>query len=430
MEMLNQRQATKKELIERCLTGEISTLDAAILTGLTRRAIQKNLAQYKLYGDKAFIHGNTGKTKQTEKYKKLELIITEIFCNTCIDGKNPFKSVTYQFFTEILNEYYDITVSVNFVKKILKKLNHTSPVRHRCKKSDTHHLLRPRKESTGELVQADGTEYDWFMDGSRYVIQGFVDDATGYPVGLYMTKNECLLGYIEATRNMLTQEGIPLAIYPDKAGIFFVNKKSDDNKKHLTQFGIMMENLGIDMFPAHSPQAKGRIERFWGTIKHRLPELFALKGISTVEQANIFLRDEFPSIYRKWFPVTPQNKLTSFVKADPLEIAKVLKATFPAKTDKAGVFTLKGYRFFCPQLPNRKIRIFLNEQDGLWVSPLENDTVFKVQLVETDTSGSMPEVMKDLVERVFLKNAKPLWREVYIDVDDIVLSKIKRKKRA
>ena len=125
-----------------------------------------------------------------------------------------------------------------------------------------------------------------------------------------------------------------------------------------------------------------------------------------------------------------QNKLTSFVKADPLEIAKVLKATFPAKTDKAGVFTLKGYRFFCPQLPNRKIRIFLNEQDGLWVSPLENDTVFKVQLVETDTSGSMPEVMKDLVERVFLKNAKPLWREVYIDVDDIVLSKIKRKKRA
>ena len=134
MEMLNQRQATKKKLIERCLTGEISTLDAAILTGLTRRAIQKNLAQYKLYGDKAFIHGNTGKTKQTEKYKKLELIITEIFCNTCIDGKNPFKSVTYQFFTEILNEYYDITVSVNFVKKILKKLNHTSPVRHRCKK--------------------------------------------------------------------------------------------------------------------------------------------------------------------------------------------------------------------------------------------------------------------------------------------------------
>ena len=184
------------------------------------------------------------------------------------------------------------------------------------------------------------------------------------------------------------------------------------------------------MFPAHSPQAKGRIERFWGTIKHRLPELFALKGISTVEQPKIFLRDEFPSIYRKWFPVTPQNKLTSFVKADPLEIAKVLKATFPAKTDKAGVFTLKGYRFFCPQLRNRKIRIFLNEQDGLWVSPLENDTVFKVQLVETDTSGSMPEVMEDLVERVFLKNAKPLWREVYIDVDDIVLSKIKRKKRA
>lgn len=427
---LNQRQIAKKNLIERCLRGEISTLDAAILAGRSRRSIQKTLSQYRLYGDRAFIHGNTGKDKQTEKYKKLESTITDIFLNTTINGKNPFQAVTYQFFTEILADYYNIKVSVNFVKKILKKLNHTSPVRHRCKKSDTHHLLRPRKESTGELVQADGTEFDWFMNGKKYVIQGFVDDATGYPVGLYMTSNECLLGYIEAARNMLTQEGVPLAIYPDKAGIFFVNKKTDDNEKHLTQFGIIMENLGIDMFPAHSPQAKGRIERFWGTIKHRLPELFALKGITTVEQANIFLRDEFPQIYRKWFPVTPKKIQTSFVKADPMEIAKILKATFPAKTDKVGVFSLKGYRFLCPELPNRKIRIFLNEQEGLWVSPLENDTVYKVQLVETDTSGPMPDVMKDLIERVFLKNAKPLWREVYIDVDDIVLSKIKRKKSA
>lgn len=430
MPPLDIRQSARKKLIERCIGGEISTLDASILAGVTRRAIQKNISQYKLHGDRVFIHGNTGRSRQSEKYKKLESSITSIFLNTTIDGKNPFKSVTYQFFTEILAEYYGINVSVNFVKRILKKLGHTSPVRHRCRKSETHHLLRPRKESTGELVQADGTEFDWFMTGKKYVIQGFVDDATGYPVGLYMTRNECLLGYIEAARNMLTQEGLPVAIYPDKAGIFFVNKKTDDNEKHLTQFGVMMENLGIDMFPAHSPQAKGRIERFWGTIKHRLPQLLALRGITTVEEANIFLRDEFPRIYRRWFPVKPKSKATSFVKADPLEIAKVLRATFPAKTDRAGVFTLMGYRFFCPQLPNKKIRIFLNEQEGLWVSPLENDTAYKVHLVETDTSGPMPEVMKDLIERVFLRNAKPLWREVYIDVDDVVLSQIKRTRSA
>lgn len=427
---LNNKQQAKKDLILKCLNGELSTLDAAIKAGVTRRTIQKSLANYKLYGDKVFVHGNIGKKKQTEYYKSLEKDITNIFLNTNIEGKNPFCNVTYQFFTECLLEYFNIKVSVNFAKKILHKLNHQSPIKHRCNKDEVHHLFRPRKESTGELVQADGTEYDWFMDGHKYVIQGFVDDATGYPVGLYMTINECLLGYTEAMRNMCTQEGIPMAIYPDKAGVFFVNQKTNDGEKHLTQFGVMMENLGVDMFPAHSPEAKGRIERFWKTIKHRLPELFVLRGIKTIEEANKFLRNEFPKIYQRWFPVKPKSEKSSFVKVDVSEITKILKATFPGKTDKSGVFLLKGYRFFCPELPDRRIRIYMNEQEGIWVSPLENDTRYEIQLVETDTSGNMPEVMKDLIDRVFLKNAKPLWREVYIDIDDVVLSQIKRKKIA
>ena len=268
------------------------------------------------------------------------------------------------------------------------------------------------------------------QDGKIHCIQGFVDDATGCPY-LYMMKNECLLGYVEAFRNMAADKGIPKAIYPDKASVFFVNNKKDDGERHLTQFGVMMENMGVDMFPAHSPQAKGRIERFWQTIKRRLPNLFVRRGIDTAEKANEFLLNEFPKLWQKWFPVRPASEESFFVRAAMNEVSEVLRATFPGKVDRGGIFLLKGYRFFCPELCGRNVLIFLNEKEGLWVEDMSNPKKRYIpRLVETDTTGNMPIVMQDLIERVFLRNAKPKFREVYIDIDDVVLSKIKRNKKS
>ena len=424
---LNQQQEARKNLILKVVNAQLTTREAAIEAGLTIRAIQKAVKRYKAQGEKSFIHGNTGRIRKELRKEDLKNQIINIFQNTRVNGLNPFEDITYSYFTELLQSEYNIKASKTWVKSILNRLNYFSPIKHRCKKTELH-LFRERKEHTGELIQADGTPYDWFKNGHMYCIQGFVDDATGYPVGLYMTKNECMLGYVEAFRNMAETEGLPEALYPDKAGVFFVNQKTNDGEKHLTQFGLMMEMLGVDMFPAHSPQAKGRIERFWQTIQHRLPNLFRLKGISTIEEANIFLKNEFPKIYKRWFPVKPKSDTTKFVKADMNEVCSILKATFPAHIDRGGIFSLKGYRFFCPDITNRKILIHLNEKEGLWITDPSNPKKrYSVKLVETDTSGTMPEVMKDLIERVFLKNAKPKFREVYIDIDDVVLSQVKQK---
>lgn len=424
---LTKEQAFRKKLVLQVINKEMTTKSAAIEVGLTKRAVQKAVNKYLKHGDISFIHGNTGKIRDDLRRTEDRNRIIGIFQNTRVDGENPFEDITYTFFTEILNEEFKIKCSVSWVKLILNSLGYKSPIKHNCR-NQKYFLMRERKEHTGELVQADGTPYDWFKNGHNYCIQGFVDDATGYPVGLYMTKNECMLGYVEAFRNMAETEGIPEQLYPDKAGIFFVNQKKDDGEKHLTQFGLIMENLGVDMFPAHSPQAKGRIERFWQTIQHRLPNLFRLKGIKTVDQANEFLKKEFPKIYRRWFPVKPKSDKTKFVKADMKEVSKYLKATFPGHCDRSGVFSLKGYRFFCPELPNRKILIHLNEIEGLWVTDVsDTEKRYSAKLVETDTTGTMPEVTKILIERTFLKNAKPKFREVYFDVDDVVLSQVKPK---
>ena len=425
---LNETQKARKADLLKIIAGEMTTLEAALQEGLSQRAIQLRLKRYKKDGDKSLIHGNTGKEKTTPEREELKKAVANIFLNTLINGVNPFEDITYAYFTEILEEDYQIKASVGWVKKILKELGYKSPIKHNCRNQKIF-LMRERKEHTGELVQADGTPYDWFKDGHKYCIQGFVDDATGYPTGLYMTKNECTLGYVEAFRIMAENDGLPEQLYPDKAGVFFVNQKTDDDEKHLTQFALMMENLGVDMFPAHSPQAKGRIERFWQTIQHRLPNLFRLRGIKTIEAANEFLKNDFLKIYKKWFPVKPKSDETKFVKADMSEVNSILKATFPGHIDKSGVFLLKGYKFFCSALTDKKILIHLNEREVLWITEPNSDKRYSVRVVETDTTGNMPEVMKDLIERVFLRNAKPKFREVYFDIDDVVLSQVKPKKK-
>ena len=265
---LNQRQKMFRSLIISCINKEITTKEAAMRVGCVRRTIQKTIVRYKEVGDAAFIHGNTGRKRVTKESEALQNNILHIFYNTRIKDKNPFENITYMFFTRILKDYFNIDKSVSYVKKVLNSSGYKTPIKHKVRNQNVH-LMRERKESMGELVQADGTAFDWFGNNKINCIQGFIDDATGYPVGLYMTKNECMLGYVEAFRNMATAEGLPVCIYPDKSSIFFVNQKMEkDEEKPLTQFGVMMENLGIEMIPAHSPQAKGRIERFWQTIQN------------------------------------------------------------------------------------------------------------------------------------------------------------------
>lgn len=259
---LNELQQKKAKVIKLCAEKKITTREVAFELGLTIRAVQKQVVSYKKKGDAAFIHGNTGRKRIDLQKIDTKTKIIDIFQNTRIDGYNPFEDITYTYFTEILFDTYRIKASISWVKKILNSERYYTTIKHKVSKNGDVHLFRERKEHTGELVQADGTPYDWFKDGKNYCIQGFVDDATGYPLGLYMTKNECLLGYLESARNMFCKEGIPMSIYPDKASVFFVNQKTKDGEEHLTQFGLMMKNLGVDMFPAHSPQAKGRIERF------------------------------------------------------------------------------------------------------------------------------------------------------------------------
>ncbi len=145
------------------------------------------------------------------------------------------------------------------------------------------------------MLQADGTPHDWFGCGKKYSLHGFIDDATGSVTGLYMCEHECLLGYLEVTRQTLKNFGIPLSLYPDKYSVFFPAANKENSltieeqlkgmHRSVTQFGRIMDELGIEMFPASSPQAKGRVERLWETLQSRLVTEFRINNVTTIEQS-------------------------------------------------------------------------------------------------------------------------------------------------
>ena len=155
------------------------------------------------------------------------------------------------------------------------------------------HPRHPRKEHLGEMLQIDASLHQWFKDNETYyTIHGSKDDATGKITGLYMCENECMEGYMQIMRQTIKTHGVPRSLYADGLSIFFSTKEPTLEEQlagkgaNKTQFGTMMESLGVHMIHARSSQAKGRIEREWGTLQGRIETEFAIRGITTPDEAN------------------------------------------------------------------------------------------------------------------------------------------------
>ena len=169
------------------------------------------------------------------------------------------------------------------------------------------HQPRRRRDCLGELVQIDGSEHAWFEDrGAVCTLLAFVDDATSRLMTLRFVVSESAFDYFRTTRAYLETHGKPVAFYSDKHNIFRVNNGEGGNR--VTQFGRALEALNIDIICANSPQAKGRVERAFGTLQDRLVKELRLAGISSIEAANAWLPDFLASHNARFRPGTGQRQ--------------------------------------------------------------------------------------------------------------------------
>ena len=231
-------------------------------------------------------------------------------------ARGPYAGFNQQHFSEMLVEREGIVLSRSSVRRILANAGIASPRRRRPAK---HRSRRERYSQEGMLVQIDGSPHRWFgPNGPERTLLAAIDDATGKVLGAVFRTQEDAQGYFLLVRMIADKYGCPLAVYRDRHGIFHRGKNRKltiveqlEDQPNRTQFGRLMKELNIESIPAQSPQAKGRIERLFGTFQDRLVSELRLGGIVELDQANALLREFLPR-YNRRFAVPPRHEGTVY----------------------------------------------------------------------------------------------------------------------
>lgn len=284
---LNKKQKRRAEVLGRLFAGGISKLDAENLLGLTRRQINRLLNRYSREGIAAALHGNSGRTPAN---KIDELVRERIIKLADKDGK--YKELNTCHMADLLLEDEDIKVGRPTLYRLLKESRLIKPGR---EKQAQRRGRRERSAREGMMLQIDGSQHDWLCGrGPRMTLMGAIDDAKGEIVYLNFRPTEDQAGYLMMMRSIAVTHGLPECFYHDRHTILHspADQSIEDElagKEPQSQVQRVMSELGIASIPAHSPQAKGRIERLWKTLQDRLIKEMSIAGISSISEANAFL---------------------------------------------------------------------------------------------------------------------------------------------
>jgi transposase len=365
---MSRKQLKAAHVMRKYNEGLMSRKATAEALGLSERQITRLGKGMREEGETALIHKNTGRKPSHALSNDVKERIIKI------RDKEGYTKCNHQHFQELLERNHGIIISYSALYKLLKEAGVESPKKRRQMKK---HRRRKRKAHFGELLQLDATPYDWFELGTKQAMHASIDDATGKITGLYMTENECLQGYFSVMRQTIIGYGVPLSAYSDKHTIFrspLTEKKQElGEEANLTQFGRALSEFGINLIHAHSPQAKGRVERLWETLQSRLPVEFKLKGITTIEAANRFLAEEFIDIFNNQFSVEAEAESIFVPYTHPEKIDDILCVKETRKTDNAGNFSFRGQRFKVldegyPLIPAKaEIDVLVNMSDSVRV---------------------------------------------------------------
>ena len=286
------REQARIQVLNGVTAGEVTVGVAAGLMEVSERHAWRLLAAYREEGAAAIAHGNRGRKPSTTTDTGTQQRVRELV-------EVPYAGLNHTHLTEMLSEREGIDLSRSTVRRILLAGGVRSP---RPRRAPRRYSRRERYQQEGMLLQVDGSRHDWLQWRGPYLtLVGAVDDATGTVPSALFRQQEDAQGYLMMLREIIEQHGVPVALYSDRHGIFQRSPKEPESlaeqlrgRRDPTQFGRALRELDIGLVLAHTPQAKGRIERVWGTFQDRLVSEMRLAGVSTIERANKVLSDFLP----------------------------------------------------------------------------------------------------------------------------------------
>jgi transposase len=292
---MSRRERHRLEAFARVRRGEITLVKASELLGLSYRQAKRCFARYQEEGDRGLVHRLRGQpsNRQTDARRKQGFLAVY---------ERKYADYGPTLAVECLKEEDGMEVAVETLRQWLL----AAGLWRKCRRRRPYRQRRARKEYFGELVQMDGSHHDWFegrRDGA--VLMVLIDDATS-EVFAWFSEEETTIAAMEAFSGYVERYGLPRALYVDRDSIYRCDREAtiSENlagKEPTTQFGRAMEELDVEVIMAHSPQAKGRVERVHGTLQDRLVKALRREKISDLATANRFLQRKFLPAFNRRF---------------------------------------------------------------------------------------------------------------------------------
>ena len=311
-----ERAMRMQDVILRAMSGEISWFAAADILQMTPRNLRRWRERYERWGYNGLVDQRRCPSKRRVPLAELERVLRLY--------RERYAGFNGRHFHEIARREHSITLSYSYVKQALQQAG-LLPTR---KARGRHRRRRAARACFGELLHLDGSRHPWLalVPDARATLISVVDDATNALLYAQLWPQETTLAVMHALAFVLRSEGLPMALYTDRAGWAFVTPKATGpvDKARLTQVGRALHQLGIEHIPAYSPQARGRSERMNRTVQGRLVNELRVAGIRAIDAANQYLREIYVPQHNAAFRRPPLDPASAFVPLGAVDLDTIL----------------------------------------------------------------------------------------------------------
>ena len=309
-----ERAMKVQEVILRAISKQMRWFEAAKILGLSGRQLRRLYYRYRTYG----YDGLYDRRKGQPSPRRVPLAVAErIFALY----REKYFDFSVRHFHEKLWSEHGILVSYSWVKLALQGAGLVAKERQR----GVHRRKRERRPMVGMMLHIDGSRHEWLGEGQWHDLIVVLDDATSEIYYAQLVEEESTATVMAALREVVEQRGIFCSLYSDRASHFWLTPKSGErvDRQRMTQVGRALRDVGIEMIPAYSPQARGRSERNFGTWQRRLPQELRVRGITTREEANRFLRESYIGEMSRRFGVEAAQAESAFVPAGGKDLERI-----------------------------------------------------------------------------------------------------------
>ena len=432
---LRMKEKKQYDVIKELVDHGCSKERASLKLGITKRHVDRLIKKYKEKGKSGFVHGN----RERKPISTLDKSISE---DIILLYKTKYQDFNFNHFKEYLEEEENIFVSYTFIYDTLTKAGILSPKARRKTKRDfkkkellnqkkinlamteeqineivSHEISledsHPRGEKPkyfGEVIEQDGSIHLWFGD-KKTCLHLAIDKATSTIVGAYFDKEETLNGYYNVLYQILINYGIPYKFLTDNRTVFNYMSLNPDkrtsDKDVLTQYGYACKQLGIDLKTTSVSQAKGLIERTNGTFQGRLVNELKLNGITTIEEANKYLKEVFVPKFNSKFAMDYKKFKSVFEESPTLEkINYTLAVLTPRKIDNGNSIKFKN-KYYQPYLDN-KLKCFMSKTECLVIESFDKSLMVTIdeKVYELKELSRNEKFSKEFDEEIIIKEKK------------------------